>query len=133
MRAAVKADLTPYHVPEWNQDVYIRKLSVKDQLAVTEDSPRPEVASVRILLISIVDANGDRLLGDDDMDLLMDQPFPVVMPLMAEVAKLNGLSTEELEVAMAAFGPARDEQPSTSSLSLSGAPSENSKPSPVPS
>jgi hypothetical protein len=131
MREAVQGKVAVVDVPEWGEKIRIRQLSVKEQIKLTEDDPRPEVATIRVLLVSMVDEDGKRRLGDEDMDLLLDQPFPVIMPLLAEAAKLNGLTNEELEKAMSAFASARDERPSTDSPSLSGVPSQNSKPSPV--
>jgi hypothetical protein len=133
LRAAIKGDLTKVHVPAWDRDIYMRKLSVREQLALVEDDPKPEVASLRVLLASMTDENGERLLGDDDMDLLLDQAFPTLAPLLTEAARINGLTSKELEAAMATFEPARDEQPSSGLPSLSGEPSENSKPSLLPS
>lgn len=132
LRAAVKGELTSKHVPAWGRDVYIRKLSVREQLALIEDDPKPEVASMRVLLAAMADENGDRLLGDDDMELLLDQTFATLAPLLTEAAKQNGLTSQELEDAMAAFAKARDDQPSSGLPSLSGEPSENSKPSLLP-
>lgn len=117
-------------VPEWGFPVYLRRLTVADQVALAENVPAAEMP-VQVLLHCLVDADGERALTDDDAALLSGEDFPVVLRLFSEAAKLNGLTTAELEEAMEAFGPARDEQPSTGSPSLSGAPSENSKPSPV--
>jgi len=133
MRAAVGAGIETVYVPEWERKVGIRSLSVKDQLDLLDDEPKPEIATMRILLAAMVDENGDRLLQDEDLPLLLDQPFPVLMPLLHASAKVNGLSTTELEAAMAAFARARGERPSTESPSPSGGPSQNSKPSPVSS
>jgi hypothetical protein len=132
LRTAVKGHLTSKFVPAWDRDIYIRKLSVREQLALIEDDPKPEVASLRVLLAAMADENGDRLLADDDMELLLDQTFATLAPLLTEAAKQNGLTSKELEDAMAAFEPARDEQPSSGLPSLSGEPSQNSKISVVP-
>jgi hypothetical protein len=70
---------------------------------------------------------------EDDRELLSSEEAPLIIRLFGEAAKLNGLSSKELEAAMAAFAQARDEQLSSELHSLSGAPSKNSKTSPVPS
>ena len=113
MRAARNADASIVDVPEWGQKVYLRKLSVGEQIKLTEDSPSPAVASLRILLLSIVDEGGRRLLDDTDWDLLLEQPFPVLLPLLAEAAKQNGLTTTELEEAVASFKTAPGEDSSS--------------------
>lgn len=113
-------------VPEWGGDVYLRVLTVADQVALSEDV-KPADMPVQVLLHCIVDEAGTRLLNDEDAEELAKEDFPLVLRLFGEAAKLNGLTSKELEDAMAAFEPARDEQQSTGSPSLSGAPSENSK------
>lgn len=103
-QTAASNDVSPIDVPEWGQKVYIRKLTVRDQMMLAEQVQNPVEMSVRVLLASICDENGARVLGDDDFDLLVDQPVPLLMPLLAEAAKQNGLSSKELEEAVASFG-----------------------------
>jgi hypothetical protein len=119
-------------VPEWGGDVYLRVMTVADQVALSEDV-KPAEMPVQVLLHCLVDENGTRLLEEEDAEALAEEDFPLVLRLFNEAAKLNGLTSKELEVAMASFEQARDEQLSTDSLSLSGGPSQNSKMSVVPS
>jgi len=118
-------------VPEWGGDVYLRVLTVADQVNLSE-GVKPAETPIQVLLMCLVDEQGTRIFGDEDGDELAKEEFPVVLRLFGEAAKLNGLTSKELEAAMAAFGQARDEQPSSGSLSLSGDPSQNSKMSVVP-
>lgn len=100
-------------VPEWGAEpVYIRVLSAKDQMELSE-GVKPAEMPVRVILHCLVDEHGKRILGDDDFDLLSDFPFPVVMRVFAAVAKLNGLSTKELEEAVESFRQAPDEYSSS--------------------
>ena len=128
LNARNRADRRPVKVsvPEWGGDVYLRVLTVADQVALSEDV-KPADMPVQVLLHCLVDEEGTRILQDDDAAELAKEDFPLVLRLFAEAAKLNGLTSRELEDAMEAFGPARDEEPSTDSLSLSGEPSPNSK------
>jgi hypothetical protein len=118
-------------VPEWGGDVYLRVLTVADQIDLAE-GVKPAETPIQVLLLCLVDENGTRIFTDEDADELAKEEFPVVLRLFGEAAKLNGLTSNELEAAMAAFSQARDEQPSTGSHSLSGDPSPNSKMSAVP-
>lgn len=96
-------------VPEWGAEpVYVRVLSAKDQAELAEGTQASEMP-VRVILHCIVDENGERILSDEDFDALADMDFPVIMRVFAFVAKLNGLSTKELEEAMESFAPAPDE------------------------
>ena len=119
-------------VPEWGGDVYLRVMTVADQAALSEDV-KPLDMPVQVLLHCLVDETGNRLFGEDDADALAQEDFPLVLRLFSEAAKLNGLTSKELEAAMATFEQARDEQPSSGLPSLSGEPSQNSKPSLLPS
>jgi hypothetical protein len=99
----------PLDVPEWGDDVYIRVLTANDQTALAATVEKDEMP-VRIILHCLVDATGQRIFSDDDAQVLGEFPFPEIMTVFAKVAKLNGLSSEELEEAVSRFAPAPDEQ-----------------------
>jgi hypothetical protein len=99
-------------VPEWGEDVYVRVLSAKDQ-AELSDGAKPSEVPIRVLLHCLVDETAERILKDEDFDALASRDFPVIMRAFAFAAKLNGLSTKELEEAMESFAPAPDEYSSS--------------------
>ena len=107
---AARADRKPQRleVPEWGGNVYIRVLSARDQMSLS-DSSKPEEMPIKVLLHSIVDEHGERILQDEDFEALAGEDFPIIMRVFAFAAKLNGLSTKELEEAMESFAPAPDE------------------------
>lgn len=96
---------TRLEVPEWGGEVYIRVLTFADQVAL-QDSIPAERMPIHVLMHTVVDENGQRIFGDEDAEQLMTFEFPVILRIFAEAAKLNGLSTAELEAAMASFAPA---------------------------
>lgn len=104
----------PLDFPAWGDDIYIRVLSANDQMLLAEgdDATMP----LRIVLACLVTDEGERIFTDDDLSALGDFPFPEVMEVFGRVARLNGLSTVELDEAMESFAPAPDEQRSTASL-----------------
>jgi Phage tail assembly chaperone, TAC len=106
-QAAAARDLVAVDVPEWEEKVYIRKISVRDQMQLSDETQDPKRLAMRILLVSISDENGNRKLTDDDLELLLDQPFPVIMPLLLEAARVNGQSESEVREAVESFGNAR--------------------------
>jgi hypothetical protein len=95
-------------VPEWGGEVYVRVLSAKDQANLAEDVKAAELP-IRVILHCLVDEKGKRILTDDDFDALSEEDFPIIMKVFAFAAKLNGLSSRELEEAMENFGPTPDE------------------------
>jgi hypothetical protein len=100
-------------VPEWPIAVYARKLSAQDQIDLSEGVD-PKDLTFKLILHCVIDENGDRIFSDEDEQGLRNEEFPVIMRVFAAVAKLNGLSTKELEEAMENFGPAPvDEYSST--------------------
>jgi hypothetical protein len=106
---AARHDRKPqlFDVPEWGGSVYLRVLTAADQIALSDDVT-PKDVPLQVLVHAIVDEQGVRVFTDDDVDELAQEDFPVIMRVFAAAAKLNGLSTDELEAAVASFGPAPD-------------------------
>jgi hypothetical protein len=107
---AARVDRKPQRleVPEWGGNVYIRVLSARDQMSLS-DSSKPEETPIKVLLHSIVDEHGERILKDEDFEALAGEDFPIIMRIFASAAKLNGFSNKELEAAIESFNPAQDE------------------------
>ena len=101
-----------FEVPEWGGDVFIRVLSAQDQM-VLADAGEAKDTPIRVLLFSLVDEDGNRLFTDEDFTELIQEDWPVIMRVFQEAAHLNGLSTKELDEAMAGFQQAPDEHTST--------------------
>jgi hypothetical protein len=102
----------PLDYDPWGTDLYIRVLSANDQVRLSEISDENSMPLL-IVLHCLVDFEGERIFTDADMEALGNFPFPEVMEVFAKVAKLNGLSTDELDEAMTRFAQAPDEQRST--------------------
>ena len=102
-------------VPEWGGEVYVRVLSAADQM-VLSDGVEPKEMAIKVILHCLVDEDGERIFGDDDVDELAKEDFPVIMRVFGFVAKQNGLSTKELEEAMENFGPSPNGSKSSESL-----------------
>lgn len=97
-----------FAVPEWGDDpVYIRVLSAKTQLALT-DGVEAKDMPFRVLVGCVCDADGNPIFQDGDEEALQEFPFPVIMRVFAEAARVNGLSSAELEEAASHFEPAQD-------------------------
>lgn len=94
-------------VPEWGGAVFVRVLSAKDQMELSE-GVKPTEMPVKVILHCLVDEQGNRILQDEDADALGEEEFPIVMRVFAAVAELNGLSTKELKEAVESFRPAPD-------------------------
>jgi len=77
------------------------------------DSSKPEEMPIKVLLHSIVDEHGGRILQDGDFEALAGEDFPIIMRVFASAAKLNGFSNRELEAAVESFSPAQDEYSSS--------------------
>jgi hypothetical protein len=103
---------TRIDVPEWGGEVYIRVLSAQDQMQMSEGT-KPQDMPITVILHCLVDENGERILQDDDFDALAQEDFPVIMRVFSQAARLNGLSTKELDEAIDRFEPAPDESSST--------------------
>jgi hypothetical protein len=80
------------------------------------DAAKPEETPIKVLLHSIVDEHGERILKDEDFEALADEDFPVIMRIFGSAAKLNGFSNKELEAAIENFGPSPNGSKSSDSL-----------------
>jgi hypothetical protein len=100
-------------VPEWGGDVLIRVLSAGDQATLASNGHPQGEMPVRILLATLVNEQGKALFGEEDVPALMEEEFPIILRVFAEAARLNGLSTKELEEAMASFGTAQERRSSS--------------------
>lgn len=111
----------PLDVPEWGCTVWLKQMTVADQVALSEDV-KPVDMPVQVLLHCLVDEEGERIFSDSDAEVLEQEAFPIVMAVFGEAAKLNGLSNAELEEAMASFVQARAGLPVNGSRLASGSP-----------
>ena len=80
---------------------------------------QPAEMPVAVLIAALVDEDEQPIFLPEDKDELAKEAFSVVLQVFSEVAKLNGLTTKELDEAMEAFGPARSESGPTDSPSPS--------------
>lgn len=98
-----------YEVPEWGAEpVYVRVMSAKQQAELSDGHATADIPLL-VLIHCLVNENGEQILTEDDLEALSNEDFPVIMRVFAFVAKLNGLSTDELEAAMQNFARAPDE------------------------
>lgn len=102
---------TRLEVPEWGGEVYIRVLSMQDQMAWGDVDAKE--LPLRVLIAALVDEAGVAIFQEGDEEELAKEDFPVITRVFAEAARLNGLSTKELDEAMASFDRAPDESSST--------------------
>jgi hypothetical protein len=120
----------PLEVAEWGGTIYLRQLTVTDQVALSENNTPAEMP-VAVLIACICDEKGTALFHQADKAELAQESFSIILRVFAEAAKLNGLSTAELDEAMASFERARTSSGPSASPSLSADPSQNSETSPV--
>lgn len=99
-------------VPEWGIDdglVFIKTLSAKDRdnwetSMVSVDMERKKVRKVnmanmraRLVVLTLVDAEGKRIFGDDDANQLGEKSAAVIARLFDVAQRVNGLSQEEVK------------------------------------
>jgi hypothetical protein len=112
---AARRDRKPqrFEVPEWGGDVFIRVLSAADQMDLAKEGDDPSDTPIKVLVRSLVSEEGEPLFTDVDAAELAKEDWPVIMRVFQEAAHLNGLSTKELDEAMAGFTQAPDESSSS--------------------
>jgi len=116
--AAIEArasEFTPHDVPEWGGTVLIRRLSAADadRSGMTSDQKTPDLVA-RVIAISLVDDDGTPLFTEDDVKVLAKVDVGVAAAVFAACVKANGLSSDELDEAVAAFTAAQRDSSSSS-------------------
>lgn len=106
-------------VPEWGGTVRVRALSGKERDAYevalagvrSDGSRRPNLVNVRARLIamSCVDENGDRLFTDSDVEALGAKSATAMTRVFVAAQRLSGLSDEDVEELTEGFGLAPSE------------------------
>jgi hypothetical protein len=120
---AARKDRRParLEVEEWGGAVYVKHLTVADQMELAEHT-KPADMPIAVLVACLVDENEEPIFSPADADELSREAFSVVLKVFGFAAKLNGLSTAELEDAVQSFGQARIDPPDIGSDSRSGSP-----------
>jgi hypothetical protein len=100
----------PFDVPEWADDpIYIRVLSAKDQLALTDGIEAKDMM-FKVLMACICNEDGTPFFeAEDETEFLPNEDAPIVMRVFTEAARVNGLSSAELEEYAAHLERARGE------------------------
>lgn len=87
-------------VPEWGGAVRIRRLKASEaqEFASLDEAHRDE-ALYRIVAMSVVDEQGQRLFSENDIKLLRDKAFSALMRIQKAAIELNGLAPLAIEQA----------------------------------
>ena len=96
------------HVPEWGGDVNVRGLTAleRDRLMAEffdlEGGGRmkPDKAAeyrVKLAVLCVIDENGERMFADNDTELLGKKNPKAIERIADTVARLSGISEEEIE------------------------------------
>lgn len=102
----------PLEVPEWGGTVFIKYLTVEEQLEISKHN-QPAEMPVAVLLAALVDEDEKPIFGPEDFGELAKEAFTVILRVFAVAAKQNGLSNAELEEAMENFGTTLSAPPPT--------------------
>lgn len=112
--AARRKETRTVAVPEWGGDILIRRLSAGDLDATGMMSGLDDSEQIlKALALSIVADTGDPYFTLEEIRTLDDVDAVVTLKLFVEVAKLNGMSTPELEEMVAGFDAAQPDDSSS--------------------
>lgn len=100
--AARDFDLVEVDVPEWGGSVYLRGLSSRDrdrfEAGLAESNDMNNLRA-RLVVLALVDENGNRLFGDEEAAILGEKNAVVMGRLFDEVRNISGMSDEALGIA----------------------------------
>jgi len=75
------------------EPVTIRELSVADSQGVKRDGEDDTTVSLRLIVASVVDADGNRAYTDDDIPALQELSLLAMKALIAGIRSLNGFQS----------------------------------------
>ena len=101
-----------HEVPEWGGDVFIRLMSARESLELTDTQDQNRMI-FELLLNTLVDESGDPLFTEDDRKFLEEEPFTLILRLFTAAARVNGIPVGNTEEAVQAFTPTPDASSST--------------------
>lgn len=93
------------HVDSWNADVYVREMTgrelniLKNHVQVIDGVSVTQDELGLILMLSLVDENGNRCFEEKDIPALLDQPLSVTSPLFAKAVEISGLGNVGIDEA----------------------------------
>lgn len=94
-------------VPEWGGDVFVRVMSAKESLELTDIKDQNQMIFA-VLIAGLVTEDGERLFTTEDAAWLEEEPFHVVLRVFTEVARVSGLPVGNAEEAVQVFEPTPD-------------------------
>lgn len=102
------AERHPVEVPELGGTLYMRRLSFAEleELGLTDGITSNEQLG-KLLSRCIVSEDGERLFTDADAEELVRGDAEVILRLLAEAMRVQGLTTPELEEVVEGFASAR--------------------------
>lgn len=90
-------------VPEWGDTVWIRMLNIRERegfeklvMDAGSFASLPHVYA-KFCVLCIVDENGTRLFGDDEIEGLQERSATAIDRICKAALKLNGLTTDDVE------------------------------------
>jgi hypothetical protein len=110
--AAKDRKAEPLEVPAWGVTVWVKVLTVRDQIDLAEHPEGPDQI-LRVVIAGLVDDTGAPVFTEDDVEALSDQEWPTIQEVFREVAARNGMTLRELDEAMEGLAPTPGESPST--------------------
>ena len=96
-------------VAEWNGTVRLREMSLKNRMELfsrfgKKDEKNPDLLDMAIakswaVAISVVDADGNRVFDESDIERIAEKKCDVIERLVSEMQALNGFAEKSAEEA----------------------------------
>lgn len=80
-------------VPAWQEAVFVRTITAKEAQAVSKFSDGNYLG--RWLALVLSDADGDRILSDEDAETILQHPLSVLQPIAEAAMEHNGMGDAE--------------------------------------
>lgn len=90
-------------VPEWGGELRIKSLSVAERDLLTDKiknaGDSQAKISIGIVIMTVIDNNGNKVFSDSDYDALANKSAPVIERIALEALRINGLNPDAVEQA----------------------------------
>lgn len=100
-KIGLKKKLRPYYVEDWEQTIYIKKVTGTD-MELLEEFTKKEISNVDgyilNIIIAVVDSNGNPIFNiEEDWDMLKAECVDVLSKIIKQIQIHNTTDEEELK------------------------------------
>lgn len=98
--AAQDLQVSYIDIPEWGGQIKVKEMSAADRIEFEKQQSsdlKPSEMIVRLVLMTCVDDNNQRIFSNDDLQALEQKSPSILLKIFNESMKINILNSEKIE------------------------------------